>query len=54
MKKCLAFSLSDVAFIMLMIVKMPTIVGVFKICGQDKFRAELSMKPRGQVEYLIV
>ena len=49
MKKFLALSLSDVVFIMLINVKMPTIVGNcchFNIYEQDKFRApaELSMK----------
>ena len=41
-KKFLAFSLSDVVFIMLINVKMPTIVGLFNIYKQDKFRAQLS------------
>ena len=34
--------LSDVAFIMLINVKMPTIVAIFYTYGQDKFRAQLS------------
>ena len=44
MKKCLALSLSDVVFIMLINVKMPTIVGIITIVGifVDKFRAQLS------------
>ena len=32
----------DVVFIMLINVKTPTIVGVFNIYEQDKFRAQLS------------
>ena len=46
--KFLALSLSDVVFIMLINVKMPTIVGIltfmsnFNIYEQDKFRAHLS------------
>ena len=39
LKKFLALSLSDVVFIMLINVKMPTI---FNIYEQDKFRAQLS------------
>ena len=42
MKKFLALSLSDVVFIMLINVKMPTIVGIFYIYEQDKFHAQLS------------
>ena len=45
MKTFLALSLSDVIFIMLIHVKMPTIVGKcwhFNIYEQDKFRAQLS------------
>ena len=36
-KKCLAFSLSDVVFIMLLSVKMPTIVGIFTFMNKIKF-----------------
>ena len=36
----LAFSLSNVVFIMLMNVKLPTIVGILKFHTQDKFRAQ--------------
>ena len=42
MEKFLALSLSDVVFIMLINVKMPTIVGIFNIYEPDKFRAQLS------------
>ena len=50
MKKFLVFSLSDIVFIILINVKMPTIVGIlkfmskwyFNIYEQDKFRAQLS------------
>ena len=53
MKKLIALSLTDVIFIMLINVKMPTIAGILNIYEQDKFRAELSMQkllePRGQV-----
>ena len=38
-KKFLAKSLSDVVFIMLINVKMPTIVGILNIYKQDKFLA---------------
>ena len=41
MKKLLALSLSDVVFIMLINVKMPTIWH-FNIYEQDTFRAQLS------------
>ena len=48
-KKCLALSLPDVVFIMLINVKMPKIVGktanncwYFNINEQEKFRAQLS------------
>ena len=34
--------LSDVVFIMLLDVKMPTIVGIFNIYEYDKFHAQLS------------
>ena len=51
MKKFIALSITDVIFIMLINVKMPTIA--INIYEQDKFRAELSMQkllePRGQV-----
>ena len=40
MKKFLASSLSDVVFIMLINVKMPTIVGILTF-EQDKFHAQL-------------
>ena len=36
-KKLLALSFSDVVFILLINVKMPTIVGIFNIYEQDKF-----------------
>ena len=36
------FSLSDGLFIMLIIVKMPTIVCIFSIYEQDKFLVQLS------------
>ena len=42
MKKFIASSLSDVAFMMLINVKMPTIVGNFNIYEHDKFRAQMS------------
>ena len=42
MKKFLALSLSDVVFIMLINVKMPTIVGIFNIYEHDKFYAQMS------------
>ena len=42
MKKFIALSLSDVVFIMLINVKMPTIVVNFNIYEQDKFDAQLS------------
>ena len=42
MKKLLALSLSDVVFIVLINVKMPTIVGIFNIYEQDRFRAQLN------------
>ena len=38
---CLALSLSDVVFIMLINVKMPTIVGIFNIYEQDEFCVKL-------------
>ena len=41
-KKFLALSLSGVVFIMLINVKMPTIVGIFNIYEQHKYRAQLS------------
>ena len=41
MKKSLALSLSDVVFIMLINVKMPTIVGILHY-EQDESRAQLS------------
>ena len=37
-----ALSLSDVVYIMLINVKMPTIVGIFNIYEQDEFCAKLS------------
>ena len=40
-KKRLALSLSDVVFIMLINVKMPTIVGILIFYEQDKLRAQL-------------
>ena len=45
-KKFLALSFSDVVFIMLINVKMPTFVGISYIYEQDKFlcSVELSMK----------
>ena len=45
MKKFIALSLSDVVFIMLINVKMPTIVGILTfiiISEQDKFRAQMN------------
>ena len=42
MKKFIALILSGAVFIMLVIVKMPTIVGIFNMYEQDKFRAQLS------------
>ena len=42
MKKFLAISLSDIVFIMLINVKMPTYGWRFNIYEQDKFRAQLS------------
>ena len=42
MKKFLALSLSDVVFIMLINVKMPTNFWHFNFCEQNKFRAQLS------------
>ena len=42
MKEYLALSLSDVVYILLINVKMPTIVGIFNIYEQNKFRAQLS------------
>ena len=41
-KKFLALRFLGVVFIMLINVKMPTIVGIFNIDEQDKFRAQLS------------
>ena len=41
-KKFLALSLSGVVFIMLINVIMPTIVGIFNIYEQHKYRAQLS------------
>ena len=37
MKKCLALSLSDVVFIMLINVKMPTTVGILTFMSRRKF-----------------
>ena len=43
-KNCLGLSPSDVVFIMLVNVKMPTLVcWHFNIYEQDKFRAQLSL-----------
>ena len=42
MKAFFAFSLSDVVFIMLINVKMPTIIGTLSVYEQDTFRAQLS------------
>ena len=36
-KKCIALSLSDVVFIMLINVKMPTIVGILKFMSRMNF-----------------
>ena len=41
-KKFLTLSLSDVVFIMLINIKMPTTVGILTFYEQDKFRAQLS------------
>ena len=41
-KKCFALRLSNVVFIMLINVKMPTIVGIFYIYEKDNFCAQLS------------
>ena len=41
-KKNLAFKLSDAAFIMLINVKMPTIVGIFTFMDMINFYAQLS------------
>ena len=38
----LCFQTSDVVFIMLINVKMPTIVGIFNIFEHDKFPTQLS------------
>ena len=42
MLKNIALKLSDVVFILLVNVKMPTIVGIFNIYEQVKFHAQLS------------
>ena len=41
MKKFLVLSLSDVVFIMLINVEMPTIVGILAFYERNKFRAQL-------------
>ena len=51
-KKFLALSLSDLVFIMLINVKMPTIVGILTFMSRINFMLELNMEkvlyPRGQ------